>query len=116
MAIDKLAWLKNVIRRASYRWPPRYEAKTLARIRRGVYRCGICQGEVPASELEMDHIEPVIDPKKGWVSLEDYGMKMIPDAEGFQAVHKTCHLAKSIEENSQRRETKKTIDKKKKKE
>src|SRR5690242_21862693 len=78
-------WLIWQIRRLSYRWPARGQAfanarctekefranpgvdprKVSARIRM-FFECAICGRVFPRREVSADHIEPVVDPRKGW--------------------------------------------------
>jgi hypothetical protein len=101
---DKVDWLKKAIRRVSYKFPPRYRVKVEARVSRGQYRCNICKGVFPNSEIQLDHVEPVVNPETGFMDWNDYILRMFPDASGFQVVCRDCHNNKSAAENSVRRE------------
>lgn len=106
MSFDKKSWIKNAIRRASYKFPPRYTTKTLARVERNKYKCGIC-GELKTNkEVQLDHKEPVINPETGFVDWNDFVERMFPDLDGWQLLCSECHEAKSIAENAIRRQKK----------
>lgn len=118
-------FIKNTLRRASYRWSPRGEAERAARIARGLYRCAICEGEFKRSEVELDHVEPVVPIKEGWMDEEGnpdwnlYIRRLFCEKEGYQIICKTCHSSKTLIEDTLRaeyNEKRKLLDKKKKKE
>ena len=60
------------LRRSSYRWPARYIVMNAARVRRGVYLCNGCKKEHPRKNIKMDHINPVVDPLKGFTDWNDF--------------------------------------------
>ena len=104
---DKKKWVEQAIRRISYRYPPRYTAKTLARVERGKYRCNICKGIFRDKETQMDHVAPVVNPLEGRTDWNDFIERMLPELEGWQCLCIPCHKAKSVSENVVRRTTKK---------
>ncbi len=93
-----IAWL----RRGSYRVPARNEAKTLARISRGLYRCNICGGSFPNGEFAIDHIIPVIDISTGFTTWDSFINRLFVDATGLQLLCHTCHDEKTKLENKGR--------------
>ena len=112
-------FVKNTLRRASYRWPPRDEAIRNARVARGFYKCSTCEIDTfKRHEVELDHIEPVIDIKNGFTTWDDYIIKLFPDASHYQVLCKTCHSAKTSIEDTLRAEYnagRKELDKEQKK-
>jgi hypothetical protein len=107
MSFDKQKWVINALRRISYRWPPRWAAKVAARIERGKYRCAMCDQPVRDKDVEMDHVQPVVDPLTGYVNLDVYVDRLLPQEEGWQCLCQDCHYKKSGKENKVRRKTKK---------
>lgn len=103
MKFDKHAWIKNALRRASYKFPPRQTAKVNARTGRNQYTCNLCKGTFGSKDIALDHIEPVIDPETGFVDWNTYVSRMFPDLNGWQILCDGCHNNKSIEENRVRR-------------
>ena len=101
------SWMIGALRRASYKYPPRYLALNNARVSRGVYRCAICKGDHPRKNVQVDHVEPVIG-MEGFVDWQVYVTRMFPDISGFQLLCKPCHNKKSKEENAKRRSVKKS--------
>lgn len=103
MGFDKKEWIKLAIRRASYKYPPRYTAKVNARKGRNQYECAACHNLFPNKLVQVDHKEPVINPETGFVDWNDYVERMFCDIEGMQILCTACHVAKSKEENSRRK-------------
>lgn len=102
------------MRAASQRYPPKYEA--LARAYEGKqvnsktgrvgnhYRCNGCKGVFPSSEVQADHINPVIDPLVGFTTWDSVIERMFCETEGFQILCKPCHNNKSSAEKRQAKE------------
>lgn len=101
-------FVKNTLRRASYRWPARGEAEKAARISRGLYRCNMCAGEFQRKDVELDHVEPVVPIKEAWIDENGnadwnlYITRLFPDKEGYQIICKTCHFSKTSIEDTLR--------------
>ena len=101
---------------ASMKWPPKNEVKKKARVKRGVYVCNRCKKEMPASlppkpgnkrrinNASVDHIVPVIDTTRGFVSWDDVIERMFCEEEGFQVLCYACHTKKTQEERRMRSE------------
>lgn len=93
-------FLINKLRRASYMWPPRKAAIQKARISRGKYRCASCLGEeFGPKEINVDHINPVIDPHIGWVDFNTFIERLFCDESGWQILCLQCHSAKTLLES-----------------
>lgn len=114
-------WLIYKLRRISLQWPPKNQAKQLARVegdfklkkdgtpgkRRHIsYRCNICKDLFPPSEVDLDHKEPII-PKSGFDSWDGVIGRLFCDADGFQVLCKSCHFLKSQDELGERVEKRK---------
>lgn len=98
-------WLVQKLRRLSYQWPPRKEAKRAARVSRGKYKCAICEGEeFGPKQIVMDHIEPVIDPEEGFIDFNIYLKRLFCKKELFQVLCKSCHTSKTYLENEIRKQ------------
>ena len=78
------SFIINSLRRATYRWPPRGEALKWSRKEKGLYECAYCKEFFKNKEICLDHIIPVVDPKTGFTTWDDYIEKMFPEKEGFQ--------------------------------
>lgn len=99
---ELIEFIIRQLRRISYMWPPRSTAKKQARIRRGVYRCARCDDEFNWKDVQVDHIEPVINPKYGWEDYNTYIDRLFCSEEGFQLLCKPCHAKKTKKENKLR--------------
>lgn len=92
------------------KWGPKNSCIKRARIRRGWYRCEGCNEEVPASlpppegkkrrikNIVADHIVPIVDPKVGFVSWDEWISRAFVELDGYQALCHKCHTEKSNEE------------------
>lgn len=100
---EQLAFAKQALRRASYRWPARNEAVKVARIARGVYQCRDCNAPVPNKEKELDHVAPVIRTEGPPQTLGEFAGRLLASLAGWQILCPTCHQRKSAAENALRR-------------
>jgi hypothetical protein len=89
------------------------DSKHGKKIRRVHYICAICDGRfedrVGNREVQIDHLEPVINPETGFVDFNTYIDRLFCPTEGLQLLCKSCHSKKSKEENKLRK--KKKVDK-----
>lgn len=109
--LDKiqLAFAKQALRRASYRWPARNQAVKEARIERGVYECKECKTRVPNRDKELDHVEPVVRTSGQTQTLGEFASRLFCGLEGFQVLCNNCHSRKSFIENVVRRTRRKLL-------
>ena len=106
------SFIKSALRQASTRWPPKNKVKKKARIARGIYICsghGVPEHEVGASiQLEgkkkrvnnvlVDHINPVIDPSKGFSTWDEVINRLFCEEDNLQVLCYDCHTRKTQEE------------------
>ena len=121
MDIKKRQFAIQALRRASLRWRPRNEAKQAARTERKINektgrmawhsRCNICKVEKPDGEMELDHIQPCVNPATGWTNFDDFINVLYSEVNNFQSICEQCHVIKSVAEGQTR--TKKRAKKKK---
>jgi hypothetical protein len=95
-------FVKGLLRRGTFHWRARTEAMTLARVERGKYLCAECKDLFGPKEVILDHIEPVVDPKVGFIDFDVYIKRMYPPAEGFQVLCIACSDAKTMQEDIMR--------------
>lgn len=120
------SWLIYKLRRISLQWPPKNQAKQLARVegdfklkkdgtpgkRRHIhYRCNVCKELFKDKEMDLDHIDPVI-PKEGFDSWDGVITRLFCDVDGFQMICKSCHEKKTKSELGERVEKRKKNRKK----
>lgn len=107
----------SVIRAGSRRWPARNEALKAAKTDKKLnvltnriaqhYKCNACKKEFPSTQTQVDHIKPVVDPKKGFVDWNTYIDRMFVPVEGYQVLCKKCHSIKTKKETNVRKKTSK---------
>lgn len=98
----------SVLRGGARRWPPKYETlkdayvgkKENTRTKRKAmhYRCAGCGEEFPATEVEVDHILPVVDPLVGFVNWDTFINRLYCTKDNLQVLCKTCHKIKTKKE------------------
>lgn len=72
------------------------------------YTCAHCGGEFPGSEINVDHVTPVVDPKKGKTTWDNYIARLLVEERRgrkklLQVLCKGCHDVKTAAENKVRR-------------
>lgn len=102
-------WAKSVLRRASVKWWGAGQALKDAFVRKEgrkyVYQCAHCLGEFYRTEINRDHIEPVVpvDKSKDELTMDEYCATLLPGPLGYQILCIKCHDKKSEKENALRR-------------
>ena len=106
------SFVKSALRAASRRWPPKYETlnaslvgvKTNIRTGRKAkhFMCAQCAGEFVASDIQVDHINPIIDPETGFTSWDDVVNNMFCEKENLQCLCKACHKNKTAGERQRK--------------
>lgn len=107
------SFITSILRSGSRRWPPKYqclnEAKTDKKINPKSgrlaqhYQCAKCEEDFPAKEVQVDHIKPVVDPKKGFISWDVFIERLYCERKNFQVLCKICHSKKTKKETSDRK-------------
>lgn len=108
------SWFKNQLRKISKYWSEKTIVYHRTKVSPGKYRCESCQEVFKQKDLQIDHIEPVIDVEVGFVDWNVYIERLFCTADKMQGLCKPCHQTKSSLENTIRREVKKATLKKKK--
>ena len=98
-------FLTSVIRGGFRRWPPKFEVLKEARQGKEIntktgrmaehYRCSSCSTSFPSKEVQVDHIEPVVDPIIGFVDWNTFIERLFCDKENLQVLCKKCHKEKT---------------------
>lgn len=99
------SFVTSTLRAGSRKWPPKYEtlnaAKTEKKVNKATgrlaqhYICAMCEQEYTQKDVQVDHIKPVIDPKKGFVSWDTYIDRMFCEGKNLQVLCKGCHTEKT---------------------
>ena len=104
------SFIKSALRGASNRWAPKYTTKKNARVARNTYVCADCGKKVGNKDIKIDHINPVVSVQDGFVDWNTYIDRMFVEMDGFAAICKKCHDAKTLVENKQRKAYKYLVD------
>lgn len=110
------AFIRNGLRNLSLKFPVKHEVLKRARVKRGWYRCASCDEVVPVSvpsepnkngkkkrirNVDVDHIDPVINPEKGFENWDTYIERLFLCGEdGMQVLCKKCHDIKTKKERA----------------
>ena len=107
------SFVTSALRAASRRWPPKYAALKAAFVGKKVnaktgkmamhYKCAACKKLFVAADVQVDHIKPVVDPKKGFVSWDSFIDRMFCEIENLQVMCKPCHKIKTDQEKLERK-------------
>lgn len=102
------AFVVGALRSATRRYPPRNAALQKAYVDKRIskrsgrlakhYKCAKCRKLFTSTDVQIDHIEPVVDPKQGFVSWDVYVERMYCEEDNFQVLCKPCHKIKTKEE------------------
>lgn len=96
---NRATFVKGILRRGSFHWKARNAALVAARVSRGKYLCKTCGDLFGPKEVDLDHNLPVIDPKKGFTTWDDYINRLYCEESGFSVLCKSCHSAKTMQED-----------------
>lgn len=99
------AHIINALRSASTRWAPKHDCINSAFVRQGpnpatgrmckLHRCTKCRRLFPKNQMRADHVEPVVDPARGFTTWDDYIARMFVEQDGYQAICIVCHKGKT---------------------
>ena len=106
-------FVTSALRAAFRKWPPKFKVLKNAATEKRVngktgriaqhYRCAGCGLDFPLKEIQVDHIHPVVDVKKGFVSWDVFINRLYCEAKKLQVLCKAkCHKEKSSRERKVR--------------
>lgn len=114
------SFIKSALRAASRRWPPKYSCLNDAYVDKRVnvksgrlakhYRCNACKECYASSDVQVDHVKPIIDPTVGFTNWNDVINNLFCEKTNLQVLCTTCHNIKTTAEKQQAKE-RKTNDK-----
>lgn len=106
------AFITSALRSAFSRYPNKFKALKAAFAGRkknrktgrdaAHYRCAQCRDVFASRDVQVDHIEPVVDKVVGFKDWDTYIDRMFCDEDGLQVLCKKCHLKKTAEERKSR--------------
>lgn len=107
------SFITSTLRAGARRWQPKYDTLNASKTEKKInpktgrlaqhFRCELCGNEFTQKDMEVDHIKPVVDPAKGFVSWDTFIDRLFCEAENLQAICKPCHLAKTKLEKQERK-------------
>ena len=66
------------------------------------FQCRKCSGHFPRTSVQVDHIDPVVDPNKGFIDWNSFIERMFVALDKLQVLCKTCHSGKTRTEQKER--------------
>jgi hypothetical protein len=98
--------ITQAVRRIWY-WSPDHKlVKARCKQSKDLYRCERCRALT--NKLQIDHVEPVVDPVMGWQGYEVFITRMFPDPSiGLRGLCPTCHTKLTEAQNIVRKENRK---------
>ncbi len=96
-------WMKNHLRRMFFSYWERTKALQAARVDRGLYMCAECKIVSKIAGHHIDHIEPVVDTKVGFVDWDVYIKRLFCSSSNLQLLCEACHAIKTTAERQERK-------------
>lgn len=110
-------FVTSVLRSGARRWGPKYECLNSAKTEKKInvktgrlaqhFRCELCESEFTQKDIQVDHKKPVVDPKKGFTTWDDFIERLFCESSNLQAICKECHSVKTAKEKAVRNKNKK---------
>jgi 5-methylcytosine-specific restriction endonuclease McrA len=107
------SFIVSALRGAFRKYPAKYETLEAAFVGKKLnektnrmskhYVCNSCRGEFPTSDVNVDHINPVVNPERGFEGFDIFISRMFCGKENLQVLCSECHDKKTREENQVRR-------------
>ena len=111
------AFITSTLRGGFRKYPPKYEVLKAALWGKKLnsktgrqcihYTCNECKREYPAREIQIDHIEAVVDPHVGFVSWDVFIERLYCGKDNLQVLCSACHTKKTKAEREVRNGSKK---------
>ena len=110
------AFIISALRAYMKRFPPKWKALEHAKVGRKInkrsgrlaehYLCASCGGFFSARDVQVDHIDPVVNPEVGFEDWWTYMNRLYCEAENLQVLCKPCHKEKTNAERKERMKNK----------
>lgn len=107
-------FIRSALRAAFRRWPPKFEVlrNAFTEVKNNPasgrmakhYRCAECGNDFPMKGVQVDHKQPVVNPKQGFVDWDTFIARLYCEAKKLQVLCKGCHSIKSKRERALRNE------------
>ena len=105
-------FITSVLRGGYRRYPPKYEVLKEASVGKKLnkktnrqalhYVCAQCKKEYPGKEVNVDHINPVVCPKQGFVDWDVFIKRLFCEKDNLQVLCSGCHDKKTLKERKSR--------------
>lgn len=99
------SFITSTLRGGFRRYPPKYEkladAKQGKRINKDTgrlaehYKCAKCKKLFPLKQVQVDHIIPIVNPKDGFTTWDNFIKGLFCDKDNLQVLCKDCHSLKT---------------------
>lgn len=106
------SFITSTLRGGFRKYPPKYESLKEAQVGKKIneksqrlamhYECNKCKGHFPNKEVQVDHILPVVCPKKGFESWDIFITRLFCSSDNLQVLCKGCHEIKTKKERVKR--------------
>ena len=106
------AFITSTLRGGFRKYPPKYEVlkealwgkKLNSKTGRQCihYTCASCKLEYPAKEVNVDHINPVVCPKEGFIDWDTFVKRLFCSKDNLQVLCSKCHTKKTKQEREVR--------------
>lgn len=124
-------WLIHELRRISYKYPAYGRVKKAGKVDIATFSCMQCKmycytgtkslektgllnrfppDMVKKEKIDMDHVEPVIDPNTGFVDWNTFIPRLFVEDALWARLCKSCHQIKTQNENKTRRLVKASVN------
>ena len=107
------AFITSVLRGGFRKYPAKFETLKEAKVGKLLneksgrmaehYRCASCNQDFPMKDVQVDHIKPVVDPKRGFKTWDEYIDRLYCDSDNLQVLCIPCHKAKTAKEGKKRK-------------
>ena len=107
------SFVVSALSSASHRWPVKWRVLKDAEVGRQInkdtgklalhYRCAQCSDVFTSKNIAVDHIDPVVDPKQGFVSWDVFIERLYVEMDKLQVLCKECHTKKTLLERKERK-------------
>lgn len=105
------SFITSTIRGGFRRFPNKYVVLKQSQVGRKInsatgklamhHRCADCKEEVTSANVQVDHISPIVDPKVGFTTWDEFIDKLFCGVENLQVLCKKCHAVKTKEERAE---------------
>lgn len=107
------SFVTSTLRSGARRWPPKFETLNAAKTEKRVnsktgrlaqhFLCNGCGEEFPAKDVQVDHINPVVSPSKGFKTWDDFIDKLYCEKDNLQVLCLACHKKKTADEKQEKK-------------